>query len=351
MNFGKQIVVLLILISPFIYTMQRVPALSQENFKTLKKALNAFVDPSFYTSRTKQELGQIIDLASKAMGDEALLKKFSAQVKNFPAGHKKDAETIKEMLQEIIKRATKKINKKDAKKAQEQIKANAPVVKPIVLKAIKDIEQPEEIQSNRLYIGLDIKEHNANGQFIRWQDPIESMIAKMIDTEFIPNDYFHVTIAWYETKNLIAAELIARVEHILKNAAQILKIVFPQGVTGISLLDGAILLGNDKKSSVAFRVAESGDLKKLQEIILKFLSFDNIEGFKFSTFEKENPIHVTLGKIRPSKMGLQFQNVAAQLNAPEGTRASKGQSFIINTFRLTYSVAGQAWQEKMSYKF
>ena len=273
MKFGKQIVVLLILVSPCICAMQRVPALSQENFKTLKKALNAFVDPSFYTSRTKQELGQIIDLASKAMDDEVLLKKLSAQVKNFPAGHKKDAETIKEMLQEIIKRSTKKINKKDPKKAQEKIKANPPIMKPIVLKAIKNIEQPEEIQSNRLYIGLDIKEHNANGQFIRWQDPIESMIAKMIDSEFIPNDYFHITIAWYETKNLIAPEVIARVEHILKNASQILKIVFPQGITDISLLDGAILLGNDKKSSVAFRVAESVDLKKLQDIIFEISFF------------------------------------------------------------------------------
>ena len=47
----------------------------------------------------------------------------------------------------------------------------------------------------------------------------------------------------------------------------------------------------------------------------------------------------------------QFKNSIINLSAPDGARASQGQSFTINTFRLTYTVAGQAWQEKMSYKF
>jgi hypothetical protein len=165
----------------------------------------------------------------------------------------------------------------------------------------------------------------------------------------MPNDYFHITIAWYEAKNPLAPEIIARVERALANASQILKIVFPNGVRGVALRDSAVLLGN-KSATVAFRVAESADLKKLQDILLKFLSFENLADFKYNTFEKDTPIHVTLGKIR-SKSGRQYQNAAANLHAPEGARASQGQSFTINTFRLTYSLAGQAWQEKMSYKF
>ncbi len=109
-------------------------------------------------------------------------------------------------------------------------------------------------------------------------------------------------------------------------------------------------MGN-KKATVAFRVAESDELKKLQDILLKFISFENIADFKFNTFEKETPIHVTLGKIRPSKLARQYQKVASDLHAPEGARVSRRQDFTINTFRLTYSLAGQAWQEKMSYKF
>ena len=50
-------------------------------------------------------------------------------------------------------------------------------------------------------------------------------------------------------------------------------------------------------------------------------------------------------------MGLQFQNVAAHLNAPEGARASKGQSFIINTFRLTYSLAGKLGKKRCRINF
>ncbi len=202
-----------------------------------------------------------------------------------------------------------------------------------------------------MYIGLDIKELNSKGQPIRWETPIHGIVSRIGDNaKFETNDYFHITIAWYETKNAIDPAMIAKVERALAHAAEILKIVFPTGVHGISLLDGAVLLGPGK-NIVAFRVAESLDLKMLQDIFLKFLSFEQIEGFKFSAFAKETPIHVTLGKILPQKMGPQFQNLAATLSAPDGARTSQRQSFTINTFRLTYSVASQPWQEKMSYRF
>ena len=235
--------------------------------------------------------------------------------------------------------------------AQVILQENQPQPLPAVIPVPIAAEQvEEEIYATRLFIGLDIKELNSNGQPIRWQTPINSMVSRINNAKFEPNDYFHITIAWYETKKAIDPAMIAKVERALAHAAEILKIVFPTGVYNISLLDSAVLLGVSK-STVAFRVAESTDLKKLQDILLKFLSFEQIEGFKFSTFAKETPIHVTLGKILPQKMGPQFQNIAATLSAPDGARTSQGQSFTINTFRLTYSVAGKPWQEKMSYKF
>lgn len=211
-------------------------------------------------------------------------------------------------------------------------------------------ELEERIEANRLYIGLDIKPRNDKEKPILWKETVNSLNAKINNAKFAPNDYFHITIAWYETPNSLSHEFINRVERALSNASQILKIVFPDGVKGISLHDGAVLLGN-RKNSVAFRVAESSDLKKLQEILLKFLSFEKIDGFKFNTFEKESPIHVTLGKIKPFQEANQYMNAISTLNAPIGTRASKKEGFTINTFRLTYSLAGQPWQEKMSYKF
>lgn len=263
---------------------------------------------------------------------------------------KKELKLTKKQLRPVLERVKQKasdaLRLAQEKAAPEKILTSAQIAPAI----IKEEEPEEEIQANQLYIGLDIKEFNSNGQPIRWQDSIDAIKAQIKDAEFVPNDYFHITIGWYDAKKPFAPEIIARVERALANASQILKIVFPQGVTGVGLIDGAILMGN-KKATVAFRVAESDELKKLQDILLKFISFENIADFKFNTFEKETPIHVTLGKIRPSKLARQYQKVASDLHAPEGARVSRRQDFTINTFRLTYSLAGQAWQEKMSYKF
>ncbi len=314
----------------------------------LKKIIQAEIkgEIDYLSTRSNYTLEKAIELVNETLNNNAA---FTAL--------KKELGLPKEQLRSVLERIKQKAsialrlaqNKAQIplqeKRIPEKILATAPIIPAIV----KQEEPEEEVQANQLYIGLDVKEFNSNGQPIRWQDSIDAMQAQIKDADFVPNDYFHITIAWYEAKNPLTPEIIARVERALANASQILKIVFPQGVTGIALLDSAVLLGN-KNATVAFRVAESADLKKLQDILLKFLSFENIGDFKFNTFEKDTPIHVTLGKIR-SKSTRQYQNAAANLHAPEGARASQKQSFTINTFRLTYSLAGQAWQEKMSYKF
>lgn len=222
---------------------------------------------------------------------------------------------------------------------------------PIITSPMPTEEIVEEIKANRLYIGLDIQACNTNGQEIMWQEPANALSSQMPkDATFFVNDYFHITIAWYESKDSLSQQFIEKVKKALNHATEILKIIYPKGITGIALLDSAILLGR-KKDAVAYRVAQSIELKQLQDIILKFISFENITNFKFSTFEPGTPLHATLGRIMPSKFAKTFQQVAHELNAPRGARASKGESFSSNSFRLTYSTTADAWQELMSYTF
>jgi hypothetical protein len=338
--------------------MQQQGGLNQKDQKTLARALNSYKLSNFFPARSSQEIEEIIILARYALTDKRTLEIMSQNVTNVSSEIKENKKWINLLLYDLIKRADKRLKKIKPNDPKNPIKLAAvrPNIEPKqpvqrVVPVIKLEQAEEEIQANRLYIGLDIKDHNTNGKPILWNAPIMDITSIISDDdEFVPSDYFHITIAWYETKNQLSQEMIAQVERALSNASQILKIVFPQGVTGVSLLDGAVFLGN-KKDSVAFRVSESTDLKKLQDILLKFLSFEKIEGFRFNTFDRETPIHITLGKIWPSRAAFQYRDIAETLDAPDGARASKGEGFTINTFRLTYSVAGQAWQEKMSYKF
>ena len=308
-------------------------------------------DENYINSRPISTYNLVIETAKTALADNGKL----AVIKEVTNLSEKQ---LKELLVRVMQDATEGLERAQEKENMPILEKEAPKIIPVPQQIIPEAvkapvalaEQPEEeIRPNKLYIGLDIKERNSKGQQIRWETPINGMIAKINNNaQFDPNDYFHITIAWYETKKAIDPAIVAKFERALAHATEILKIVFPTGVHGISLLDGAVLLG---QNAVAFRVAESADLKKMQDIFLKFLSFENIEGIKFSTFNKATPIHVTLGKIWPAKTAQQFQNSVTTLSAPDGARASQGQSFAINTFRLTYTVAGQAWQEKMSYKF
>ena len=116
-------------------------------------------------------------------------------------------------------------------------------------------------------------------------------------------------------------------------------------------MDGAVLLGKSH-NALAFRVTESAELQKIQQIILKFISFEQVTGFKFSTFKEETPLHLTLGRIIPSRQGKRYEGIAAAMNAPSGARASQGEDLLINTYRISNpGERDRDWQELKAYAF
>ncbi len=290
-----RIVTVVTLISSCVYGMQQ-NGLSQKDQKILVQAVNSYNLPNYYKARSPQEISHIINLANYAINDARTMRLISQSATQVSSNIKKNKDWVNLILNEVVKNAGKRLAKMQSNAPKKSKK-----IAPVLAQNIKNKENT-----------LKIKE-------VVNPEPMQKPSPAQITREQVEEE-------------------------------QILKIVFPLGVTDVSLHDSAVLLGA-RRDSVVFRVAESSDLKKLQEIILKFLSFEKIEGFKFSTFDKDTPIHVTLGKIRPAKGAHQYHDAATGLNAPEGARASKKEGLTINTFRLTYSSAGHAWQEKMSYKF
>ena len=218
---------------------------------------------------------------------------------------------LKKILEKVRQKATIALKRVQEKENAPILEKEAPKIIPVPQQILPEpakdtpvalAEQPEEeIRPNKLYIGLDVKELNSNGQRIRWETPIDGIAARVSNNaQFEPNDYLHITIAWYETKKAVDPAVVAKFERALSHATEILKIVFPKGIQGISLLDGAVLLG---QMQWHLELLNRLIYKKMQDIFLKFLSFENIVGLKFSTFNKETPIHVTLGKIWPCKNG------------------------------------------------
>jgi hypothetical protein len=198
---------------------------------------------------------------------------------------------------------------------------------------------------------LDIQSFNAKGQPVYWEESINEINSKIRDGYFVPGKYHHVTLAWLESENPIPEQTINKIENALTAANEILKIVYPSGVTGISLMDGAVLLGKSH-NALAFRVTESAELQKIQQIILKFISFEQVTGFKFSTFKEETPLHLTLGRIIPSRQGKRYEGIAAAMNAPSGARASQGEDLLINTYRISNpGERDRDWQELKAYAF
>ena len=339
-----------------LYCMQLPEGTDQKDFKILVTSLNSYNVPNYLRSKSVEELELIRLLATNALREKIIIQALAQSVKIIPAEYKNNPNPMPLMLKELSIKVNQRIallSKSKLKKVVAPILKAAPKkIAPLQPKVLNAVERKEEkIDANQLYIGLDIKTHNTSGQLIDFEEPIETMYIILDEDHFIPTDYFHITIAWYSEKETLSPQIIAKVEHALAKASEILKIVFPEGVTGVSLLDGGVILGNYKTSTIAFRVAPSENLKKLQDIILKFLSFEKIEGFRYNTFDKETPIHMSLGKIKNVANKNEVEDLVGQLAAPEGARASRGQNFTISTYRLTHSIAGQAWQEKMSYKF
>lgn len=330
----------------------QVPAeFEKSEMKTLITALNSYSVPNFFPSKTIPEVEHIIILAQEALQDNLAQNVLKQNVKNIQPKYKNDSNAIKKMLNELIGISIKVKAQKIAhtKKPKQAKKVNQPVrLQP------KNINLPAkkgEVIATQLYIGLDVKTHNNAGNVIDWQEPTDIMWEQLGEENFFANDYLHITIAWYTSDKNISPQVIEKVEQALSRAAEILKIVFPHGISDLALLDEAVLLGFHHKSTIAFRVAPSQELKKFQDIILKFLSFENVGPFMHSTFDPHTPLHLSLGKIKNIDNKQELADILTRLPAPEGARASQGQKFSSNSFRLTYSVKGNAWQEKMSYKF
>lgn len=328
----------------------QVPAeFEKSEIKTLTTALNSYHVPNFFPNKTIDDINHIIVLAQEALSDQQAQNILKKTVVNIQSKFKGDNNYIPKILNELIYRASQvkaqKISRGHIQKPN--------LVKKVVPLQPKNLNVPAEQQivATQLYIGLDVKTHNNSGQIIDWQEPIDIMWEQLGNENFIANDYLHITIAWLKSENKISPQDIQKVERALAHAEEILKIVFPNGITDVAFLDQAILLGLNNKSTIAFRVAPSSELKKLQDIILKFLSFENVGPIKYSNFSIETPLHLSLGKVKETGDKKELADLVAQLAAPEGARASQGQKFSINSFRLTYSVKGQPWQEKMSYKF
>jgi hypothetical protein len=310
--------------------------------KILKKALNTVItnNSTFYDEKTDRELDYTIKLANKALADGKILDLYSKEFK-------RPIPEIKILFGQVIDFSNRALKK--SKLEQQPQPANK--VSP---KAAKQ-PSPEALKKGgdtySFYIMLDVQDFNAQGQPIHWKESIDLIASKIEGAKFEPIDYRHITLAWYQSDQSFAPDVLIKIERALTRANEVLKIFYPNGARGISLVDGAALIGRNKQSSVAFRVAESADLQKIQATLLKFLSFENIAGFKFNTFSKKTPLHVTLGKIKPGKVAKKFKDEVEHLDAPEGARASQGEDFVVNKFRATHSLPNAPYQEVGAYAF
>ena len=300
----------------------------------LKKAFNATTNhtPGFYESKSEDELRKIIKLSNEALASAEILQAYSQ-------GLNKSTSELESLFSKLIKDATKAVQLL-TQGAQEEVKP-APL----------DTAPSAQDFRYSLYIMLDVPDVNSKGQPIEWQGTIDKLKSQInMRFEAVRGKYYHITLAWYKSKDQFKQEFLSKVGRALDHAKEILHIVYPDGVRGISLVDEASLLGS-KKNAVVFRVAASNTLKNIQEIILKFLSFEGITDFSFNTFEIKSPIHVTLGRIFSQSKPSNLQDIVQSLDAPDGTRKSQGESFIAKMFRASYSSGNNDYQEINEYAF
>ena len=302
------IIVLLLIFSPnsVVYITGQAPQQQVVNVdhKIMQKALNSAINGNmeFYTSKPNEYLANVIAMSEYILARPMIL-----------ALYKKDfgltIPELKKLFNKVIKHSTQAIAlKKEEQQLKLQLQAaqlKIPQPQPKIIVVKKQPAQeacPVAPKTYSIYIMLDVHNFNTKKQPIHWKHTINNITSKMQDAVFSPDSYHHITLAWYESKEPFTKEHLAKVEKALTRANEILMIVYPYGAGGIAFLDSALLLGK-KKNVVAFRVAESTDLQKIQRIILKFLSYENAGVFRFANFQKETPLHLTLGRKNPQKKG------------------------------------------------
>ena len=388
----KNIIFILALCFQFIAIKPVQPTQAEADFNLLKNTLNAKIheNKSFIASKTKGELARIVVLSEQALSDPVILQRYASALSLSPSKLKsviselaqKSAATPKKSKAKTVapslkkgkaktvasslkkgkaKKAAPSLKKDKAKKVASSLKKNkakkaAPSLKsdPIVTSAIlkkaitthkkqncyrvksknKEIIQKQSLHYS-LYITLDVPERNNQETIIDWQVPIDYLLAHLRNTQFTFDDsYRHITLAWFESTMPFTNESLTKVKKAISHAHEILKIVYQTEIPGISLLDG-LLLGKGKKV-IAFEVAESKDIKIIQNILLKFIAFEGIDTFKLHTFEEPSLLHVTLGRIKGRKPS-NLEAIVQSLRPPQASRKSLGKSLIPNTFRVSYT--------------
>lgn len=203
----------------------------------------------------------------------------------------------------------------------------------------------------RLYILLDVPDVNHKQKPIQWQKTINRLTSHIDQSlNFIPEGYPHISLVWYESEEPLSGDSIAKLKRALADVRDILKDKYPNGICGISFLDGAMMIGKHK-NVVAFKVALSDELKKVQTILLKRIALENIEGFKANGSDGLAPLHVTLGRIYPEKQGKKCTDLVQGLFAPMGASDYHGQSFVANILRVSQIFKKQRRQQLAKYVF
>jgi hypothetical protein len=357
--FKKLIVFLLCIQGASLVAMKAEPKKMEQADKVLlNKSLNATINSSvsFYATKSFEELRSLIALVNTALANQKTLDFFSAKFQ-------KPVSEIQALLNKTIQNANDNANR-----LRSNVVTPSPATYLEMAKAARVARAPSkpaeremsaDSGNHLLHIMLEVPDLDSRGKPIGWQkaiDPLMSQMKKVEGAEFVPTDYYHITLARYKSGQPFPQDFLPKVEQALSRAQEILKIVYPRGARGISLVDRGVLLGKSEKpkdrDTVAFRVAaESVALEKVQGIIAKFISFEGITDFQFRSFNGEKPFHLSLGRIKPKKIARTFRGMVNALHAPEGTRVSQGQEITINRISLGYNTKENPRQIIKTYDF
>lgn len=335
---------LCLLIAP-VLAMRPAPVTTAVNQsdEILQKALKAeiYKVPHFYANASDKALSDLVYISSKTLSDSKLLKSYSLTFKKTPV-------EIEKIIVKIIKKARARLKFNAAKdlRLQAQGKDAQLTAKTTYAKKIIAPTSEKDIQNCWFYIMLDVPDFNTSGNSIDWKGVINNLTSQILGAEFIPVDYRHITLAWHKFKQPLNKAIREKLERAFDRAKEELKILYPNGIQNIALLDGAYILG---ENGVVFGVATNPDLIKIIKIISESLSRENLTEFEFP--EEKLPLHVTLGRIIPVKKAYDFKDQIRTLNAPSGARISQGESFASDIFRTSCTLPKNVYLSLGNYKF
>lgn len=314
----------------------------------LKKALEAEVYKvsHFYANASDKALSDLINKAENILKDNRSIEFYCAKFKKTPA-------EIEKLLRKIVKKSRTRLKFNTAKDTRLEAQGRDPLEIRRQVNCEKkgiSITYPlaQDIQDCSVYIMLDVPECNTSGKAIDWKGTINTINSQMHNAEFIPLAYRHISLSWHKFKQPFTQMIREKIERALKRANENLKVLFPNGLQNIALVDGAYVLG---ENAVAFGVAKNPDLLKIVQTISEALSRENLTDFEFPGFEEKSPFHITLGQIIPEKKAYDFKEYIQALNAPGGARASQGESFASHSFKISCTLPKNVYLFLSDYNF